>query len=89
MYAITKCGLLYDRDEYGCPIDDPNRNGDTSHLITSSDNLDPDADIPRTCETLWVTDSSTDDYHDIMNSSMFTQWDRNCLLPSFKRQLSR
>ena len=84
MNDISKDGLLCDRDGYGRPIDNLKWNGDTPHPITPMADLDPDADIPRICETLWVSDSSSYDYHDNMNSSMFMQWVRSCPLSTFK-----
>ena len=85
MHAITKDGPLCDRDEYGRPIDDLKWNGDTPHPLTPTEDIDPHANILRTCETLWVSDSSSGDYHDNMNSLMFMQWVTNRLLPTFNK----
>ena len=38
-----------------------------------------------TCETLWVAQSSSGDYHDNMNSEMFMQWVQDKLIPTFEK----
>eukprot|EP00957_Ditylum_brightwellii_P063930 4850094-Ditylum_brightwellii.AAC.2 len=38
-----------------------------------------------TCETLWIANSHTGDYHDNMNSEMFMQWITSRLVPTFER----
>ena len=40
-----------------------------------------------TCETLWVAQSHTGDYHDNMNSEMFMLWVQNKLVPCFETLL--
>jgi transposase len=79
LHAITTNGPLAERDENGMPVDDLKWNGDTCHPT-------PRADGKITCETLWVAQSSTGDYHDNMNSEMFMQWVETKLVPTFERQ---
>ena len=84
MHTITKYGPLCDRDEYGRHVDEFKWNRDTPRPLTPTAKIDPEANIFRTCETLWVSDSLSGDYYDNMNSIMFMQWVKNHLLPTFK-----
>ena len=66
LHAITPDGPLVERDDTGYPIDDLQWSGDTPHPKQQQGKL--------TCETLWVSNSSTGDYHNNMNSEMFMKW---------------
>ena len=85
MHAITKDGPLCDREPNGYPIDDLIWNGDTPHPMTPTSDIDLLTDVPCTCETLWVSDSSSGDYHDNMNNEMFMQWVKHGLEPTFQK----
>ena len=78
LHAITADGPLVERDDAGVPIDDLHWNGDTPHPG------ERDTGEKKTCETLWLAQSHTGDYHDNMNSDMFMQWIETRLLPVFE-----
>ena len=63
LHAITISGLLDKTDENGYPIDD--LKWKMSHPSKHNEKL--------TCETLWVKNSHTGDYHNHINSVMFMQ----------------
>ena len=80
LHAITEDGPLCDLDVDGQPVDNLKWSGDTPH---------PDGDIPgglTTAECLWISSSSTGDYHDNMNGVMFNQWVREKLHPAFEKK---
>ena len=52
--------------------------GDTPHTHDSN------PESSKTAELLWVSNSSTGDYHDNMNGEMFMQWVQKKLTPAFK-----
>lgn len=79
LHAITADGPLVERDVNGIPIDDLLWKGDTPHP-----QVDP-IDGKKTCETLWIANSHTGDYHDNMNSDMFMKWVEERLIPVFER----
>ena len=78
LHAITIDGPLCDKDDSGNPIDDLKWNGDTCHPTKCDDGK-------LTCETLWVAQSSSGDYHENMNSEMFMQWVQDKLIPTFEK----
>ena len=98
MHAIMRDRPLCERDAKGRPVDDlrstssdcPNaKETNTPYPLTPGHPLSPNMSDPspnalRTCETLWVTNSETGDYHDNMNSKMFMQWVSEWLLPTLK-----
>jgi hypothetical protein len=59
LHAITTDGPLCDKDDSGKPVDDLKWKGDTCHPTKRDDGK-------LTCETLWVAQSSSGDYHDNM-----------------------
>jgi hypothetical protein len=59
-------------------VDDLKWKGDTCHPT-------PRDDGKLTCETLWVAQSSSGNYHDNMNSEIFMQWVTEKLIPTFGR----
>ena len=77
LHAITPDGPLCERDDNGYPVDDLVWKKDTPHPNTASNKL--------TCETLWMSNSHTGDYHDNMNSDMFMQWVTDRLCPTFEK----
>jgi hypothetical protein len=77
--AITTEGPLCETDDNGRPIDDLKWKGDTCHPTDRGDGK-------LTCETLWIAQSHTGDYHDNMNSEMFMQWVEDKLVPVFERK---
>jgi transposase len=79
LHAITREGPLCEKDNFGKPVDDLKWKGDTCHPT-------PRDDGKLTCETLWVAQSSSGDYHDNMNSEMFMQWVQDKLVPTFERE---
>jgi hypothetical protein len=78
LHAMTKYGPLVQCDQ-GHPIDDLDWKKDCCHLKTKARD-----DGKVTCETLWVAQSHTGDYHDNMNSEMFMLWVQNKLVPCFE-----
>jgi transposase len=78
LHAITPEGPLCEADENGKPVDDLKWRGDTPHPTTRTDGK-------FTCETLWIAQSSSGDYHDNMNSEMFMKWVEEKLIPTFER----
>ena len=79
LHAITKNGPLMEFDDDNVPIDDLKWKGDTPHPMSRPDRK-------TTCETLWVAQSHTGDYHDNMNSDMFMLWVQQKLVPVFERR---
>ncbi len=69
LHAITNDGPLGGEDTA------MTWNGDTPH---------PGIGEQTTAECLWVSASSSGDYHDNMNSKMFLQWVKNRLVPAFR-----
>ena len=68
LHAITIDGPLCDFKEDGeTPVCNLRWSGDTCHPQNRTDGR-------LTCETLWVAQSHTGDYHDNMNSEMFMKW---------------
>ena len=85
MHAITEDGPLCEYDEYDRPIDDllwygPNQKDSCRPMENRP------AGAKLTCETLWIAQNKTGDYHDNMNSEMFMQWAQTKLLPCFERR---
>jgi len=78
LHAITEHGPLceYEDDK---PIDDLAWTGNTPHPELR-------ADGKRTAECLWMSTSSSGDYHDNMNSEMFMKWVEQRLVPTFEKQ---
>ena len=80
IHAITLDGPLCEYEENGVtPVCDIQWTGDTCHP-------EKRADGKITCETLWVAQSHTGDYHDNMNSDMFMKWVQEKLCPVFERK---
>mmetsp|Transcript_12825 Transcript_12825/g.18932 ORF Transcript_12825/g.18932 Transcript_12825/m.18932 type:complete len:127 (+) Transcript_12825:1304-1684(+) len=75
---MTKDGPLIAVDKDGNIVDDLSWNGDTPHPQVDNEN--------PTCKTLWLSSSSTGDYHDNMNGEMFMQWVIEHLVPCFKKK---
>ena len=68
LHAITLDGPLCDFKEDGeTPVCNFRWSGDTCHPQNRKDGR-------LICETLWVAQSHTGDYHDNMNSEMFMKW---------------
>ena len=63
MHAITPDGPLITYEADGQPVSDIKWTHDTPHPQNNRDKL--------TCETLWLANSYTGDYHDNMKSDMF------------------
>jgi transposase len=78
LHAITPNGPLCEVDDNGKPVDDLKWKGDTPHPT-------PRTDGKLTCETLWLAQSSSGDYHDNMNSEMFMKWVEEKLIPLFEK----
>jgi hypothetical protein len=78
LHAITPNGPLCEVDDNGKPVIDLKWSGDTPHPTAQTDGK-------LTCETLWVAQSSSGDYHDNMNSEMFMKWVEEKLIPLFER----
>jgi len=53
---------------------------------TDTPHSKPRQDGKLSCETLWVSDSSTGDYHDNMNSNLFMKWVKERLVKVFERK---
>lgn len=77
LHSITPHGPLCELDNEK-PVDDLKWKGDTPHPT-------PRIDGKLTCETLWLAQSSSGDYHDNMNSEMFMKWVQQKLIPTFER----
>ena len=78
LHAISQYGPVCEYED-GLPIDDLKWNGNTPHPTLRDDGC-------RTAECLWLSSSSTGDYHDNMNSEMFMLWVQERLVPSFEKQ---
>ena len=78
LHAISEDGPMVEREDYGIPVDDLIWTRDTPHPQDREDGK-------KTCETLWMANSHTGDYHDNMCSSMFMQWVENKLIPVFEK----
>ena len=81
LHAITDKGPLTERDSDGKPVSD---------LVWKNDNCSSQtkkANEPGkiNCETLWVAQCRTGDYHDNMNSAFFFKWLQEKLLPCFEK----
>ena len=75
LHAITKDGPLGNADS-----------GMTWGKNNKSDTPHPgEGVIDETAETLWVSASSSGDYHDNMNALMYQQWIEKRLAPTFRR----
>jgi transposase len=79
LHAITTDGPLCATKENGKPIDDLLWKADTCHPT-------PRANRKLSCETLWIAQSHTGDYHDNINSDMFMLWVEEKLVPVFEQQ---
>ena len=80
LHAITLDGPLYECEEDGItPVCDLKWTGDTCHPQKRMDGK-------LTCETLWVAQSHTGDYHDNMNSEMFMKWLQENLYSLFAKK---
>ena len=79
LHAITVDGPLAEQDENGIYVNDLQWRGDTPHPVERADGR-------LTCETLWVAQSHSGDYHDNMNSNMFMKWVQEKLVPCFERK---
>ena len=80
IHAITLDGSLCEYEEDGVtPLSDLKWTGNTCHPETR-----PDGKL--TCETLWVAQSHTGDYHNNINSDMFMKWVQEKLCPVFARK---
>lgn len=77
MHAITTEGPLTTYTEDRLPVDNLECTGNTSHPTTNADKL--------ATEDLSVSDLHTGDYHDNMKSTMFLQWMREKLMPTFDK----
>ena len=80
LHAITEDGPLCDLQLDGQAFDNLRWSGDTPH---------PDGDLPdglTTSECLWLSNSSTGDYHDNMNGEMFIKWIREKVSSAFKKK---
>jgi hypothetical protein len=83
LHAITPDGPLCERDPVtNVPYDDLNWKGDVPH---PKDFEKRDDNELLTCELLWVSSSSTGDYHDNMNSEMYMKWVEEKLVPTFEK----
>jgi hypothetical protein len=83
LHAITPDAPLCMRDPItDVPYDDLEWTGDTPHPKPFEKR---EADEPLTCELLWVSSSSTGDYHDNMNSEMCIKWVKEKLVPTFEK----
>jgi hypothetical protein len=79
LHAMTIDGPLVQYDDLtGKPIDDLNWVKDACH--PNRERLDG----KTTCETLWVAQSHSGDYHDNMNSTLFMLWVQDKLIPTFE-----
>jgi len=78
LHAITEHGPVCEHID-GKPIDDLVWNGNTPHPELRNDGK-------RTAECLWMSTSSSGDYHDNMNSEMFMKWIEERLVPTFEKQ---
>ena len=78
LHAIMEYGPLATKDKFGNFVSDITWKGDTPHPVTHNNQ--------HTCETLWVSSSSSGDYHDNMNSEMFMQWVEGRLIPTFNEK---
>ena len=78
LHAIAEHGPLVDLHE-GRPVDDLRWRGDTPHPEAREDGK-------QTCETLWMANSNTGDYHNNMNSEMFMLWVKERLVPVFEKK---
>lgn len=81
VHAISQFGPLTEKDENGKPVCDLEWKKDSC----ASKDRDPDDPSPINCETLWVAQNKTGDYHDNMNSKFFMKWVKQKLLPCFER----
>lgn len=78
LHAISSRGPVCEYED-GLPIDDIKWSGNTPHPHLRDDGC-------RTAECLWLSSSSTGDYHDNMNSEMFMLWVQERLVPAFEKQ---
>ena len=77
LHAITSSGVLAQLDENGMPVSD---------LVWTKDTPHPNKNCGKhTCETLWLAESHSGDYHDNMNSETFIQWINDSLFPTFEK----
>ena len=84
LHAMTIDGPLVQYDDLtGRPIDDLNWSKDTCHPNTAR------LDGKTTCETLWVAQSHSGDYHDNMNSKLFMLWVQDKLIPTLNQLILR
>lgn len=79
LHAITVGGPLTEFEVDGSPVSDLKWKCDTPHP-------EPREDGKLTCETLWIAQSHTGDYHDNMNSEMYMKWVKEKLIPTFERR---
>lgn len=78
LHAISPDGPLAERDENGYPVSDIVWTRDTPHPNKNEKSK-------LTCETLWLAESHSGDYHDNMNSEMFLKWIQESLFPTFEK----
>ncbi len=83
MHAITPDGPLCEMDPVtNIPYDDLIWSGDVPHPKAFEKREENEQ---LTCELLWVSSSSTGDYHDNMNSEMYMKWIKEKLVPTFEK----
>mmetsp|Transcript_21520 Transcript_21520/g.44287 ORF Transcript_21520/g.44287 Transcript_21520/m.44287 type:complete len:705 (+) Transcript_21520:260-2374(+) len=93
LHCITKDGPLVDIDPAtGRPVDELDWKRDTPHIrrpaSTSTTDQSAAADGPPSLlstELIWLSDSSTGDYHDNMNGEMFMQWIVTRVIPTAQK----
>ena len=84
IHAISVDGPLTEVDQNGKPIDDLEWKGKAKDTCSSKSRQPNDAS-PINCETLWIAQQKTGDYHDNMTSELFLKWVEQKLLPCFER----
>ena len=84
LHAMTINGPLVHYDDLtGKLINDLNSVGDTCHPNRVC------LDSKTTCETLWVSQSHSKDYHDNMNRNIFMLWVHDKMIPTFESSYPR
>ena len=83
LHAITKFGPLTELDDVGRPIYDLIWRGPKKGTCQPRERSGPDDPAKINCETLWIAQSKTGDYHENMNSDNYMKWVRKKLLPCF------
>ena len=73
IYVITKYGPLTETDNNGKPIDNIVWKGASKDNCSSKDRQPNDTSVIN-CETLWIAQQKSGDYHDDMTSDLFLKW---------------